>query len=207
MRNRRALTVSYLVLTAAILTSAIARPAMADDDTRIPLTAVIAKTADVLQKYQEAAKPGDPSLLSADFEFKTVVDKQTTGGLSFWILTIKASKTTETTSDVNFTYKLPPKGRVTAQTAKISVDDALLKTIQAAAQAVSQTPEFKVGPSTYNFCQLTTTVAYSVKWDGNAGAGLPFSFITVSAAFDVSSNNVQQIKLTFANPTAGKCPS
>ena len=179
-------------------------PALAADQ-GVPLSSVIQRTVQVLDAYQQSANGGSqPTLVSADFDFKTVVDKQVGGGVSFLFFVLKGSRTTETTTDVAFTYKLPPP-KATTQAVAPSMDDALLKTIQAAAQAVTQVPEFKSGNKTYNFCQLTATVAFSVKYDGNGGVTAPFQLVTVSLTGDVNSNNAQQVKLTFQNPTPGKC--
>ncbi|HWF64540.1 MAG TPA: hypothetical protein VN685_08020, partial [Rhizomicrobium sp.] len=126
-------------------------PALAADQ-GVPLSKVIQQTVQVLDAYQRSANGGSqPSLVSADFDFKTVVDKQIGGGVNFLFFVLKGSRTSETTTDVAFTYKLPP-AKATIQAQGVSMNDALLKTIQAAAQAVTEVPEFKSGNKTYNFC-------------------------------------------------------
>jgi hypothetical protein len=205
MMHMHAVSRSVFAPSAALALAAIwCDPALAADQ-GIPLRAVIQRTAQVLDAYQQTADGGThPSLVSADFDFKAVVDKQIQAGISILFFTIKASRTTETTTDVAFTYKIPP-AKVSTQAQGVTLDDALLKTIQAAAQAVTEVPEFKSGNRTYNFCQLTATVAFSVKYDGNGGVTAPFQLVTVSATGDVNSSNAQQVKLTFQNPTPGKC--
>jgi hypothetical protein len=200
-------TVSRIVFAPAgalILAATWCSPALAADQ-GVPLSSVIQRTVQVLDAYQQNANGGSqPSLVSADFDFKAVVDKQVGGGVNFLFFVLKASRTTETATDVAFSYKLPP-AKASIQAQGLPMNDALLKTIQAAAQAVTEVPEFKSGSKTYNFCQLTATVAFSVKYDGNGGVTAPFQLVTVSLTGDVNSNNAQQVKLTFQNPTPGKC--
>jgi hypothetical protein len=47
------------------------------------------------------------------------------------------------------------------------------------------------------FSQLTVTIQYGVKWDGNLGANVPISFVTVGLSGDKNKNTVQSVKLVF----------
>jgi len=145
-----------------------------------------------------------PPVLSADFDFKTVVDTKGTLGIGFYIFKIGGSYDKQTTNDVDFQYapKSLAKGLVAAKRA-VSFQEELFKTIKNAAKAIKD-EQVKPVPTdeknTLVFKQLTITLSYGVTWDINGGITVPINIVTLTAQLDRSKNAVQSVKLVFAPP-------
>src|SRR5277367_1395931 len=118
------------------------------EDTLVPLGLVVCEVETALDKYQQSPDVTDgtkkevlPHILSADFDFKTVVDTKGTLGIGFYIFKIGGSYDKQTTNDVDFQYV--PKSLffghgLAAPIGAVSFQDQLLKTIKDAAEAVKE---------------------------------------------------------------------
>jgi hypothetical protein len=147
-----------------------------------------------------------PAILSADFDFKTVVDTKGTAGIGFYIFKIGGSYDKQTTNDVDFQYvpKSLLKGPGYAvEKATVSLQEELLKTIKDAAKAIKDEQAKPVPISEKDplvFKQLSVTVSYGVTWTGTIGVSVPINIVTLTAELDRSKNAVQSVKLVFAPP-------
>src|SRR5277367_4164072 len=150
------------------------------EDTLVPLGLVVCEVETALDKYQQSPDVTDgtkkevlPHILSADFDFKTVVDTKGTAGIGFYIFKIGGSYDKQTTNDVDFQYV--PKSLVkgpgkSVSLATVSFQDELLKTIRSAAKAIKDEQAKPVPISEKDplvFKQLSVTVSFGVTWDVN----------------------------------------
>jgi len=212
------MTLCLLVSLTALAADDCAAPKQQDVDvkkTPIPLCLVAKKVASTLDQYNNdpnTIKDALPSLARADFDFKTV--NSTTAGFKFCLLvfSIGASHQSQATSDVTFSYVVPPPPKKPAgmsmnsylfslkprqvKTQDFSKD--LIQTLQDAAEQIKQTRS--VGAATFK--TLTVTLAYGVTWDFNGGVTLPISLVTAGGTLDHNRADTQTIKLTFENPVA-----
>ena len=164
-----------------------------------PLDLVIPQVKAALDQYQQSLGSGPdslPPLTSAEFDFKTSTATTVGGSINFFIFKIGGSHEKDVCNDVTFKYSVPPPPKGLTSHAKPNpptLTEDLLSTIQAAALAVKSAGS--LGP--LGFSQLTVTIQYGVKWDGNLGANVPISFVTVGLSGDKNKNTVQSVKLVF----------
>jgi hypothetical protein len=162
-----------------------------------PLDLVIAQVKAALDQYQKNLGSGPdalPPLASAEFDFKTTT--ATTGGVTvnLFIFKIGGSHEHDVVNDVTYSYSVPPPPKLPAGRKKPpTLTEALASTIQNAAAAVKTSGT--VG--NLKFSKLTVNIQYGVKWDGNIGASVPISFVTVGLSGDKNKNTVQSVKLVF----------
>jgi hypothetical protein len=190
-----------------------AKKSKALKDNVVPLSLVVCEVENALDAYEQSPEVADkkskdvlPRILSADFDFKTVVDTKGTVGIGFYIFKIGGSYDKQTTNDVDFQY-VPKslsetKGIVEVKPSE-SFQDELLKTIRAAAKAIKEEQAKPVPSSAKDplvFKQLSVTVSYGVTWDVNGGITVPINIVTLTAQLDRSKNSVQSVKLVFAPP-------
>ena len=191
----------------------------------IPLNDAISVTEAALNDYQTQAEndqanpPKDrvalPTLDTADFNFKTVVDNQLGMGINVFIFSISASRQKERTNDLDFQYKPHrEKGRVNMFGRKLdkSFYDELIEVLSQSANAIAGASKTNADTNKpyLDLCQLTVTVSFGVKWEEKFGVTLPY-LVTATGNFQHDDNRVQQVKLTFkvdpktvASCTAGK---
>jgi hypothetical protein len=181
------------------------------EDNLIPLGVVVCEVENALDAYQQSKEVSDrtdankdplPPIVSADFDFKTVVDTKGTLGIGFYIFKIGGSYDKQTTNDVDFQYvpKSLTVGFVEAKKA-VSFQEELLKTITNAAKAIKDEQAKPVPINIKDplvFKQLTINLSYGVTWDINGGISVPINIITLTASLDRSKNAVQSVKLVFA---------
>jgi hypothetical protein len=182
-------------------------------DKLVPLSLVVCEVEKALDAYQQSPEVSDktkkdvlPGILSADFDFKTVVDTKGTLGIGFYIFKIGGSYDKQTTNDVVFQYV--PKSLVkgpgyAVEKATVTLQEQLLKTIKDAASAIKAEQARPVPISEKDplvFKQLSVTISYGVTWDINGGATVPISVVTLTAQLDRSKNAVQSVKLVFGPP-------
>lgn len=189
-------------------------------DKLVPLSLVVCEVEKALDAYQQSPEVSNktkkdllPGILSADFDFKTVVDTKGTLGVGFYIFKIGGSYDKQNTNDVVFQYvpKSLLKGPGYAiEKATVSLQDQLLKTIKDAALAIKAEQAKPVPISEKDplvFKQLSVTISYGVTWDINGGVTVPINVVTLTAQLDRSKNAVQSVKLVFAPPPkAGEKP-
>lgn len=182
-------------------------------DKLVPLSVVVCEVEKALDAYQQSPEVMDktkkdvlPAILSADFDFKTVVDTKGTLGIGFYIFKIGGSYDKQTANEVDFQYvpKSLLKGPGYAvENATVSLQDELLKTIKNAAKAIKEEQAKPVPISQKDplvFKQLSVTVNYGVTGDINGGVSVPINIVTLTAQLDRSKNAVQSVKLVFAAP-------
>ena len=163
-----------------------------------PLELIIPQVKAALDQYQKSLGSGPdalPPLSSAEFDFKTTTATTVGGTINFFIFKIGGSHEKDVCNDVTFKYSVPfpPKGLTPHHVAPPTLTEALVSTIQGAAKSVKAAGT--LGP--LGFTQLTVTIQYGVKWDGNLGANVPISFVTVGLNGDKNKNTVQSVKLVF----------
>jgi hypothetical protein len=179
------------------------------DNTPALLTDVITeveKTLDTYRQQDDVVKNKTlPDLLTADFDFKTVVDKKEGIGISFLIFKIGYTRTNETVNDVDFQYTpLPPPpaghGNFRKPQAE-TLQKALLDTLNAAGKAIqTQRAKPAVSKNPLVFKQATITISFGVTDDVTIGAAGGVSLTTINASLEGSKNAVHQLKLVFAPP-------
>ncbi len=164
-----------------------------------PLNLVIAQVKAALAEYQQNLGGGAdalPALSSAEFDFKATT--ATTEGLTvnLFIFKLGGSHETDVVNDVTYTYSVPKPPTTVPTKAKLKpplLKDALAQTIQSAAAAIKTSGNL----GKLSFSKLTVNLQYGVKWDGNIGANVPISFVTVGLSGDKNKNTVQSVKLVF----------
>ena len=187
-----------------------------------PLSGVVTVAEEALNAYQTFASStrdnteGLPPLATADFDFKTVVDTKITGGVNLYIFTIGASHEKQDTNEVDFQYAPRPKREaeldyfyLDGKKVPKSLYDQLLETMKESAREIKEASAqpAPLGETQLDFCQLSMSISFGVTTDLSGGLKGPISFITLSATFDRSHNNVQQVKLVFKvkDPTGKTC--
>jgi hypothetical protein len=182
--------------------SAVAKPKCEKDVKGcVPIEQVMNAVITSLDEYQlkaQDSKGALPKLVSAVFDFKTVVDTKGGGGVQVFVFKIGASLDKQQTTDLTFTYKpkaaKPPSKNVYART----LPDQLMETIEAAGNIVKSNP-----PATHvgdlEISEVDVLVSFGVSKDFNGGITLPINIVTVTASLDRNSNAVQQVKLTFSD--------
>lgn len=169
----------------------------------VPLGLVVCEVQHALDEYQAdpevAAQHAIPKLLTADFDFKTVLDTKGTIGISILIFKIGASYDKQTTHDVDFQYE--PKSRhkaVENLLAPKNFQQDLIDTIKAAAKAKQLQEQVQsLSKDPLVFKQLSLTLSFGVTKDINAGVAIPIHLVTLSPGLDHSKNSVQLVKLVF----------
>lgn len=169
----------------------------------VPLSLAICEVQRALDAYQDdpaVAKGELPKLLTADFDFKTVLDTKASFTISILVFKLGTSYDKQTTNDVDFQYE--PQSRhkgVEAAALPKNFQQELVDTIKAAAKAKQE--QEKVKKTTKDplvFKQLSVTLGYGVTWDVNGGASIPINIVTLGPGLDHSKNSVQTVKLVFA---------
>jgi len=175
-----------------------------DVNNLVPLGLAICEVQRALDAYQEdpTVVTGElPKLLTADFDFKTVLDTKASFGISILVFKIGASYDKQTTNDVDFQYepKSRHKGPAAAALPK-NFQQELIDTIKAAAKAKEEQEKVKkTSKDPLVFKQLSVTLGYGVTWDVNGSASVPISIVTLGPGLDHSKNSVQTVKLVFAD--------
>jgi len=164
-----------------------------------PLDLIIPKVKDALDLYQHNLGSGPdalPPLTSAEFDFKTTTAKVVGFSVNLLIFKIGGSHEKDDVNETTFTYSIPspaPPAHLQSPKKPPTLTEQLAYTIQAAALAVKTSKQ--LGP--LSFSKFVVTVQFGVKWDGNIGANVPISLVTVGLSGDISKNTVQSVKLTF----------
>lgn len=177
-----------------------------DSNNLVPLGLAICEVQRALDAYQEdptVVKGELPKLLTADFDFKTVLDTKASFGISILVFKIGVSYDKQTTNDVDFQYepKSRHKGPEAAALPK-NFQQELIDTIKAAAKAKEEQEKVKkTSKDPLVFKQLSVTLGYGVTWDVNGSASVPISIVTLGPGLDHSKNSVQTVKLVFADKT------
>jgi hypothetical protein len=179
-------------------------------DHKVLLSRVMCEVEQALKAYQQSEEVAHdilPPLNTVDFQFTTTIDHGTGVELDFFIFKLNASRTKETINQVDFQYtpECPPQRLKNALTVKkvVSLQEDLLKTIRASAQAVKDAQATAVtGAVPMDFNQLTVTLSYGVTWTGSFEADIPISIVTLSPSVNRSKNDVQQVTLTFTKPSS-----
>jgi hypothetical protein len=179
------------------------------------LTEVVKEVVAALNAYQNdpnVTKGVIPKLLSADFEFKTILDIKVGGIFSFWIIKIGHTVDKQTINDVTFHYEVdPPKPAPEAINFFESVkkepnfQNELVKTIRAAAEAVAAAKPAAGTPAPGTivlppFKQLVVALSFGVTQDTVGGITIPIMLTTLGLNAERNKNTVHQVKLTFADP-------
>jgi hypothetical protein len=202
MRTLIALLACVIPLSAFAQTPALPAPAplpAASPQEASPLDLIIPKVKDALDLYQHNLGNGPdalPPLTSAEFDFKTTTAKVVGFSVNLLIFKIGGSHEKDDINETTFTYSVPPPpAHAALESSKKppTLEEQLAYTIQAAALAVKASKQ--LGPLT--FSKFVVNVQFGVKWDGNIGANVPISLVTVGLNGDISKNTVQSVKLTF----------
>jgi hypothetical protein len=169
------------------------------------LPAVVQTVEQALRCYQALSKepnplqpPGLPKISSAVMDFKTTTGK--TAGISFSIFVFKigASRESDVTDDVSFTYSVPqkiapPPALTLVKPAPPDLFKELINEVTAAASA-AQAQSTALGMP---LSKVSITIAYGIKFDANASLNAPVSLVTIGGNGDYNKNNTQTLTLTF----------
>lgn len=152
---------------------------------------VVSKDADPLQPK------GLPKISTATMDFKTTTGKSAGFSFSIFVFKVGASREKDVTGDIAFTYSVPktvaPTGKGVTKVAPAELYEELIKEIAAAASA-AQTQSTALG---LPLSKVQIQVSYGIKFDGNVGASVPISLVTIGGNGDYNKNNTQTISLTF----------
>ena len=141
---------------------------------------------------------GMPKLSSAVMDFKTTTGKTIGFSIAVYIFKIGASREKDVTDDLQFTYSVKKnlslnKSPGFAKPTPSPLFEELVKEIQAASLAArSQSTALGLPLS-----KVQLTVAYGIKFDGNAALNVPIELVTISGNGDYNKNNIQTITLTY----------
>lgn len=170
----------------------------------VPLSLAICEVQRALDAYQDdptVVKGELPKLLTADFDFKTVLDTKASFTISILVFKLGTSYHKQATNDVDFQYE--PQSRhkgVEAAALPKNFQQELIDTIKAAAKAKEEQEKVKkTSKDPLVFKQLSVTLGYGVTWDVNGAATIPINIVTLGPGLDHSKNSVQTVKLVFAD--------
>jgi hypothetical protein len=162
-----------------------------------PLDLIISQVKAALDLYQQnVGKSPDalPPLTSAEFDFKTTTAKVEGFTINLMIFKIGGSHEKDVVNDVTFTYAVPaPSAGLVSRKKPPTLTEQLANTIQSSAASVKTCKQI----GKLSFTKFTVNLQYSVKWDGNIGATVPISLVTLGPSADVNKNEVQSVKLVF----------
>jgi hypothetical protein len=162
-----------------------------------PLDLIISQVKAALDLYQQnvgSTPDALPPLTSAEFDFKTTTAKVEGFTINLLIFKIGGSHEKDVVNDVTFTYAVPaPTAGLRTRKKPPMLTEQLANTIQNAAVSVKACKQF----GKLSFTKFTVNVQYGVKWDGNIGANVPISLVTLGLSADVNKNTVQSVKLVF----------
>lgn len=191
-----------------------AKKAKADSfkDQVVPLALVVCEVENALDAYQQSKDVDDntlPKILSADFDFKTVVDTKGSLGIGLFIFKILGgSIDKQKTDEVDFQYVPKSLLRTAIEARKAQTfQDELVAVITNAATAVKQQNSLPARPGDNDplvFKQLSVSVSFGVTKAVQAGVSVPINIVTLTAELDHSKNSVQQVKLIFGPPPKPK---
>jgi hypothetical protein len=164
-----------------------------------PLDLIISQVKAALDLYQQSAGNSPdalPPLTSAEFDFKTCTAAVEGFTINLLIFKIGGSHEKDVVNDVTFTYQVPGHSVGSlSMTKPPTLTEQLANTIQSAAASVKTCKEI----GKLRFKQFTVNLQYSVKWEGNIGASVPISLVTLGPNADVNKNEVQSVKLVFGD--------
>ncbi len=172
----------------------------ANPQQEVQLSQVVDEVKKALKIYQDSVGSGQnalPALASAEFDFKTTRSVTENGSINLFIFKIGGSHESDDTSDVTFTYSVPPPPQggtlQGSKKPKLQLADELAGTIQNAALEVKNAKQL----NNLNFTKLAVVIQYGVKWDGSVGANVPIQLVTIGVGGDINKNTVQSVKITF----------
>jgi hypothetical protein len=180
-------------------------------DQVVPLALVVCEVENALDTYQQEQESETdpnkilPKIISADFDFKTVVDTKGSLGIGLFIFKLLGgSIDKQKTDEVDFQYvpKSLLKTAIEARKAQ-TFQDELLAVIENAALALKQQREIPIRPNEKDplvFKQLSVTVNYGVTKAITLGVSIPVYMVTITGELDKSKNSVQSVKLVFGPP-------
>jgi len=186
-----------------------------NDPNLAPLPLVICEVENALNAYNARddidadTRKALPGLASADFDFKAVSDTKFSGGIGLFIIKLfGGSYDKQQTNEVVFTYTPKSRGQVIAFDGSYpkSFQKQLIDLIVATAKMVrkEQLDQEKYPPATGTdplvLKQTAITVSFGVTKGVTFGVSIPVSVVTIGAELDKTKNNVQSVKLTFADP-------
>lgn len=189
-----------LLLLGCLISLVFGSPAnfAADPPQTVKLDEVVQEVKGALSDYQKevSASPDDLlTLKSADFDFKTVIQKQVTGGFSILIFTFKGSKTGQQTSDLQFHYEVPKPVGASSYT-PVPIRQALLELIRKASQTIQSSKDSDT-LGNMKITNVSISIEYAVTYAVSAEGKPVVQFVTLDIAGSYSKNEVQSIKLVF----------
>lgn len=170
----------------------------------VNLAAVVQLVDQALRCYQALSKDLDPlqpkglpKITSAAMDFKTTTGKTVGFSFSIFVFKVGASREKDVTDDVSFTYSVPkvalPPTKGVTKPAPADLFEELVKEVAAAATA-AQAQSTALG---LPLSKVQIQISYGIKFDGNVGASVPISLVTIGGNGDYNKNNTQTIALTF----------
>jgi hypothetical protein len=180
-------------------------------DQVVPLSLVVCEVENALDAYQQKQdsetdpKKILPKIISADFDFKTVVDTKGSLGIGLFVFKLLGgSIDKQKTDEVDFQYvpKSLLKTGLEARKAQ-TFQEELLAVIENAALAVEQQRAIPARPDEKDplvFKQLTVTVSYGITKGIVLGVSIPVYMVTITGELDKSKNSIQSVKLVFGPP-------
>jgi len=170
----------------------------------VPLSLVICEVQHALDAYQADPEVDKqhaiPKLLTADFDFKTVVDTKASFGISILVFKFGVSYDKQNTNEVDFQYEPKSRKKTGPFTAvqPPNFQQELIDTIKAAAKAKQEQEKVQsLSKDPLVFKQLSVSLSFGVTKDVNVNATIPIHLVTLTPGLDHSRNSVQSVKLVF----------
>jgi hypothetical protein len=168
------------------------------------LHSVIVSVEAALKCYQDHIGVGPdalPALQKASFDFKTTTGKIGGVNVSFFVFSLKASKESDRTNEITFTYALPSEQAggghaLLKKTPPQPLSDAIVKDLQAAAAAVKEAAKL----DRLKFNQLNVVITFGIQLDASGGINAPVQLVTLGGNDEYKKNEAQTVTLTFAAP-------
>jgi hypothetical protein len=199
---------------AAATTSDEKKPKKSDPNLA-PLPLVICEVENALNAYNSRedvdseTRKALPGLASADFDFKAVSDTKISGGIGLFIIKlVGGSYDKQKTNEVVFTYTPKSRAQVRAldggypKSFQKELIDLIVATAKMARKEQLEQEKYPPAPGTDPFVlkQTTITVSFGINKGFTLGVSIPVNIVTLGAQLDKTKNNVQSVKLTFADP-------
>ena len=183
-----------LVLYATTLAPAVSY-AQSDDVTVSMLLESIKKA---LQQVDSAAVESLPPLSRVTLNLKSVLEKESGGKFSLWIVRFGKKVAEEVVQTVSLELTPPTGARTERNTQPISISEALAEAIIVTARATAQA---QLGAPELELRRLTATVRFGVSTD--SGGSLNFQILPLT--FDIGGNvdreAIQEVIVEFRHPS------
>lgn len=169
--------------------------------TDVSVDELLAQIKKVLSRVDSASVGSLPPLSRVTLNLKTVLEKESGGKFSLWIVSFGKEVSEQVVQTVSLELAPPVRGEESRRTsgrdpASVSISEALAEAIIVTAEAVAQA---QLIPN-LELRMLTATVRFGISTDTAGGLKLQILPLTVDLGGDVRREAIQEIVVEFRSP-------